>query len=344
MTKDWRERARSTEEMYGEVFGVVSQVPGPARLPAARPAAPERRPIRRRARPAERGRRRRAARRRREAVVGAGWQSGKFLYVDTDLKIDLPAGARRHRPRAARRPRPRSRRRRAGARDAARRRLRQPVQLLRSQLQGHPADRRRGPRDRRARSSTSRSRRPGGQLVPVSTFIALESSTAPRTPQPVPAAQRRPRLRRRQSRRHEGRGPPRARERRCREGRRAGVVLDYAGESRQIRREGSALTVTLGFAVVLIYLVLAAQFKSFRDPLIVLARIGAARDLRRARVQLPRPDDDQHLLPGRADHARRPDREERHPHRPVRQHAAERREWPSPRRSARPRSRGSGRS
>jgi multidrug efflux pump len=23
-------------------------------------------------------------------VVGAGWQSGKFLYVDTDLKIDLP--------------------------------------------------------------------------------------------------------------------------------------------------------------------------------------------------------------------------------------------------------------
>jgi len=24
------------------------------------------------------------------AVLGAGWQSGKFLYVDTDLKIDLP--------------------------------------------------------------------------------------------------------------------------------------------------------------------------------------------------------------------------------------------------------------
>src|SRR4029077_16186542 len=46
--------------------------------------------------------------------------------------------------------------------------------------------------------------------------------------------------------------------------------MEYAGESRQIRREGSALTVTLGFAVVLIYLVLAAQFQSFRDPLIVL--------------------------------------------------------------------------
>jgi multidrug efflux pump len=48
------------------------------------------------------------------------------------------------------------------------------------------------------------------------------------------------------------------------------VVMDYAGESRQLRQEGAALTVTLGFAVVLIYLVLAAQFKSFRDPLIVL--------------------------------------------------------------------------
>jgi multidrug efflux pump len=48
------------------------------------------------------------------------------------------------------------------------------------------------------------------------------------------------------------------------------VVIDHAGESRQIRREGAALTVTLGFAVVLIYLVLAAQFRSFRDPLIVL--------------------------------------------------------------------------
>ncbi|HYU08760.1 MAG TPA: efflux RND transporter permease subunit, partial [Gemmatimonadales bacterium] len=49
-----------------------------------------------------------------------------------------------------------------------------------------------------------------------------------------------------------------------------GLTLDYAGESRQIRREGGALTVTLGFAVILIYLVLAAQFRSFRDPLIVL--------------------------------------------------------------------------
>ena len=50
----------------------------------------------------------------------------------------------------------------------------------------------------------------------------------------------------------------------------SGVTLDYAGESRQIRHEGATLTLTLAFSVVLIYLVLAAQFHSFRDPLIVL--------------------------------------------------------------------------
>lgn len=50
-----------------------------------------------------------------------------------------------------------------------------------------------------------------------------------------------------------------------------GAGLEYAGESRQIRAEGSKLVVTLMFALALIYLVLAAQFSSFRDPLVVLA-------------------------------------------------------------------------
>ena len=61
-------------------------------------------------------------------------------------------------------------------------------------------------------------------------------------------------------------------------------ALDYAGESRQIRHEGSALIVTLGFAPWLIYLVLAAQFQSFRDPLIVL--LGRYRWLFPARSSL----------------------------------------------------------
>jgi len=47
-------------------------------------------------------------------------------------------------------------------------------------------------------------------------------------------------------------------------------TVDYAGESRQMRQEGNTLMGTLAFAVVLIYLVLAVQFNSFRDPLVVL--------------------------------------------------------------------------
>jgi multidrug efflux pump len=49
-----------------------------------------------------------------------------------------------------------------------------------------------------------------------------------------------------------------------------GYAIDYMNESRQMRTEGTTLLSTLGFAIGLIYLVLAAQFGSFRDPLIVL--------------------------------------------------------------------------
>jgi multidrug efflux pump len=50
----------------------------------------------------------------------------------------------------------------------------------------------------------------------------------------------------------------------------SGYTIDYAGESRQIKQEGSTLAGTLGFAILLIYLVLVAQFGSFRDPFVVL--------------------------------------------------------------------------
>jgi multidrug efflux pump len=50
----------------------------------------------------------------------------------------------------------------------------------------------------------------------------------------------------------------------------SGVSYDYAGESRQLRKEGNALITTFILAIFLIYLVLAAQFESFRDPFIVL--------------------------------------------------------------------------
>ncbi len=49
--------------------------------------------------------------------------------------------------------------------------------------------------------------------------------------------------------------------------------VDYAGPSRQFKQEGSALLATFGFALVIIYLVLAAQFESWRDPLIMLVTV-----------------------------------------------------------------------
>ena len=52
-----------------------------------------------------------------------------------------------------------------------------------------------------------------------------------------------------------------------------GFQLDFAGASRQFKQEGSALLATFGFALVIIYLVLAAQFESFRDPLIMLVTV-----------------------------------------------------------------------
>ena len=61
-----------------------------------------------------------------------------------------------------------------------------------------------------------------------------------------------------------------------------GYVLDYTGESRQLRTEGSKFLGVFLLSLVLIFLVLAAQFNSFRDPFIILcgsvplAMFGAA--------------------------------------------------------------------
>ena len=50
-----------------------------------------------------------------------------------------------------------------------------------------------------------------------------------------------------------------------------GYVIDYTGESRQLRTEGERFLPAFNLAVILIFLVLAAQFNSFRDPFVILA-------------------------------------------------------------------------
>jgi multidrug efflux pump len=267
VAKDWKTRERSTEEMYGEVFGAVSQIPGLRVFPRLDPPLPtpgqyDVELVLQSEAPPEQmletvG-----------AVVGAGWQSGKFLYVDTDLKIDLPE-----------------------ARVVIDREqvadlgldLASVGQELGTLLGGAYVNRfnffdrsykvipQIGEEDRAtvAPLLDLKIKTPSGELVPVSTFTRIESSTAPRALNRFqqrnavrvfggvkPGVTKEEGLRVLEAAAAAAGGP--------------GIVLDHAGESRQIRREGGALTVTLGFAVILIYLVLAAQFKSFRDPLIVL--------------------------------------------------------------------------
>lgn len=201
-------------------------------------------------------------------LVGAAFGSGKFLYADSDLKIDLPqakividknkvadagldlaaigrdlavmlSGGYVNRfnydgrsykviPQIA---------------DEARV---TPEQLL--QLKVRSAD---------------------GGLISVSSFVTIETETAPRTLN---------RFQQRNSFKLFGAAAPgvtkeealSALEKAAKDILPPGYSIDYAGESRQIRTEGASLAVTLGFALGLIYLVLAAQFSSFRDPFIVL--------------------------------------------------------------------------
>ena len=93
----------------------------------------------------------------------------------------------------------------------------------------------------------------------------------------------------------------------------------------------------MGLALVLIFLVLAAQFNSFRDPFVILAgsvplaMFGAliftflkfaGPPGMQLRADRGLDHHAQHLLAGRPGHAGRPGREERHPDRRVRQRAA----------------------
>jgi len=52
-----------------------------------------------------------------------------------------------------------------------------------------------------------------------------------------------------------------------------GYNIDYAGQSRQFKAEGQQLVITFFFALVVIFLVLAAQFESFRDSIIILVTV-----------------------------------------------------------------------
>lgn len=203
-----------------------------------------------------------------QQMVGAAFQSGKFMFADTDLKIDLPqVRVSIDRERVA-----------DLGLDLA-----DVGRQLGFLLAGNFVNRftREGraykvipqvEQSARANAATLldyKVRTRAGQQVPIAAFARLETTTAPRTLA---------RFQQADSFRVYGGVVPgvtkadglNTLEAVARKILPDGYIIDYAGESRQIRQEGTTLASTLGFSILLIYLVLAAQFGSFRDPLVVL--------------------------------------------------------------------------
>ena len=56
----------------------------------------------------------------------------------------------------------------------------------------------------------------------------------------------------------------------------AGYNVDFAGESRIFAKESGGFLITMAFAVIIVYLALAAKFESFRDPVVILVSVPMA--------------------------------------------------------------------
>ncbi len=265
--KNWHDRERSAHQIQPEIFGAVSQVKELQLFPVLPPALPG------------------AGNYDVELVmkgpgtpeqmadyaaqlVNAAFASGQFMFADTDLKIDLPqVRVIVHRERVA-----------DLGLDLA-----DVGRQLGILVSGQYVNR--YTRDGRAYKvipqigTDARAaavdlldykiRTAEGKQVPVSAIATLEAFTAPRTLARFQQAD--------SFRVFGGVNPGITKaqaletlEAAARTVLPAGFTVDYAGESRQIRHEGATLAGTLAFSVLLIYLVLAAQFGSFRDPLVVL--------------------------------------------------------------------------
>jgi multidrug efflux pump len=267
ITKDFHERDRTTGEMQPEVYALVSQIPGVESFPVLVPPLPgagqydvelilkSDLSIERLAEMADQ-------------IVQQAQKANMFMFVQTDLRLDLPqARVNVDREKIA-----------DMGLDLAS--IAQELGVL---LGGGYVNRfnyfnrsyqvipQLAVNDRQSIGSLMdlKIRTASGGLVPVSSFATIDAEAAPRSLQ---------RFQQQSSVRvFAGLFPGITKE--------DGLValekiakdtvgdlanIDYGGESRQIRQEGSSLAVTLGFALLLIYLVLSAQFRSFRDPLIVL--------------------------------------------------------------------------
>ena len=268
VTKPWSERAKTTEQLMMESMGPLSQIPGIRAFPLTPPPLPGGGDFPVDLVIASAAEPRQLADISRELVQKA-FGSGLFIFADADLKFDQPQTEVVF---------DRDKLRSQGV-DLSQ------VGLDLSTLVGGDYVNRFSiqgrsykviPQVKREERLTAERLEQmyitgsDNQLVPLSTFATLRTTAEPRElkkfqqlnavriqgviPPPVPLDQALTFL-----------------ENEARAGLPQGFTIDYAGESRQLRTEGSQFLGTFLLSAILIYLVLAAQFESFRDPFIILA-------------------------------------------------------------------------
>jgi multidrug efflux pump len=268
VTKPWSERQKTSEQLRLEATGALAKIPGVRFIPLTPPPLPGGGgfpvdvAVASTAEPAQ-------VAEFADQLVQKAFASGLFMYADTDVKFDQPQTEV------------------VLDRDLVRSlnvNLSETGADLSTMLGGNYVNRfsiqgrsykviPQVKRDRRLSADQLEGihvKGPGGKLVPLSTFATLKTTVEPRELK---------RFQQLNAVRVQGVIPPgvsldQALSFLETEGRKSlpqGFTLDYAGESRQLRTEGSKFMGTFLLSGILIYLVLAAQFESFRDPFIILA-------------------------------------------------------------------------
>jgi len=268
VTKPWDERKRSTQQLQLLVAGGVSQIPGVRVIPLVPPALPGGGSfpvdlvISSTADPQQLAD-------FANQLVGKAFASGMFIFADSDLKYDQPQAEV------------------VFDRDKLRSQgvdLSQAGKDLSTLLGGNYVNRfsvqgrsyKVIPQVKRTERLTPDQlaqiyvRGANDKLVPLSTFATLKTTTEPRDLK---------RFQQLNAVRIQGVIPQGVSlvtaltylENEAKKILPQGFTIDYAGESRQVRTEGGKFLGTFLLSGILIYLVLAAQFESFRDPFIILA-------------------------------------------------------------------------
>ena len=268
VTKPWSERKKTAQQLLLESTGPLSKIAGIRVIPTTPPALPGGGTFPVDFVIASPGEPQQLVAIAKQ-LVGAAFASGKFIYADSDLKYDQPQTEV------------------VFDRDKLRSQgvdLSQAGQDLSTMLGGNYVNRfsiqgrsyKVIPQIERAERLTpeqlSQIYVTGSQdkLVPLSTFATLKTTTEPRDLK---------KFQQLNAVRIQGVVPPgvpldqalKVLEAKAKEILPQGFTVDYAGESRQLRTEGSKFLGTFLLSGILIYLVLAAQFESFRDPFIILA-------------------------------------------------------------------------